>query len=401
MAKLNVDIVTPERRLISTHADEVVAPAAEGLYGVRPGHSPFLSTLSPGPLTVRDGSEHPGLVRGRRLRRGAERHGAGAGRPRGAGRLHRSGERDDGAPRGRAAPGSARARAIRRPRRRPRACSASGHGWLLHAPAGADAGAPGGSDELRRPAQTVVSPKPLELFHRLDEPRSARVRRWVVDHGLLEVVRFRNVVYPEAAVGLRGTRWRRDPRALGRRAAVHRCGADASPGSRRCWTSVAPEPELRELARPGPIREAGRLMRRAQRLEHPRGSGRATGVGGLCHAADDLAAGRRLWPASARAMRIARADPIFVRGAPRGAVGAGRAEVRRGTRRAAAGRGSAAEHVDGGAGPACDDRDEAPGPGRGGARPDRAEGRSSGRRATPASCSAPRCSSPRRVWRSP
>jgi F-type H+-transporting ATPase subunit epsilon len=56
MAKLNVDIVTPERRLISTPADEVVAPAAEGLYGVRPGHSPFLSTLSAGPLTVREGS---------------------------------------------------------------------------------------------------------------------------------------------------------------------------------------------------------------------------------------------------------------------------------------------------------------------------------------------------------
>lgn len=55
MAKLNVDIVTPERRLISTHADEVVAPAADGLYGVRPGHSPFLSSLSPGPLTVREG----------------------------------------------------------------------------------------------------------------------------------------------------------------------------------------------------------------------------------------------------------------------------------------------------------------------------------------------------------
>ncbi len=55
MAKLKVDIVTPERRLVSMHADEVVAPAAEGLYGVRPGHSPFLSSLSPGPLTVREG----------------------------------------------------------------------------------------------------------------------------------------------------------------------------------------------------------------------------------------------------------------------------------------------------------------------------------------------------------
>jgi hypothetical protein len=39
----------------------------------------------------------------------------------------------------------------------------------------------------------------LELFHRLEEPRSARVRRWIVDHGLLEQVRFRNVLYPEAA----------------------------------------------------------------------------------------------------------------------------------------------------------------------------------------------------------
>ena len=39
----------------------------------------------------------------------------------------------------------------------------------------------------------------LELFHRLDEARSARVRRWVVDHDLLPEVRFRYVVYPEAA----------------------------------------------------------------------------------------------------------------------------------------------------------------------------------------------------------
>jgi hypothetical protein len=39
----------------------------------------------------------------------------------------------------------------------------------------------------------------LELFHRLDEPRSARVRRWVAEHALLDLVRFRNVVYPEAA----------------------------------------------------------------------------------------------------------------------------------------------------------------------------------------------------------
>jgi hypothetical protein len=45
----------------------------------------------------------------------------------------------------------------------------------------------------------VAEPPLLELFHRLDEPRSARVRRWVAEHGLLEAVRFRNVVYREAA----------------------------------------------------------------------------------------------------------------------------------------------------------------------------------------------------------
>jgi hypothetical protein len=41
-----------------------------------------------------------------------------------------------------------------------------------------------------------------ELFHRLDEESSARVRRWVVDHELLTRVRFRNVLYAEPAADL-------------------------------------------------------------------------------------------------------------------------------------------------------------------------------------------------------
>lgn len=56
MAKLNVEIVTPERRLVQAQADEVIAPGAEGLFGVRPGHTPYLSLMQPGPLTVRDGA---------------------------------------------------------------------------------------------------------------------------------------------------------------------------------------------------------------------------------------------------------------------------------------------------------------------------------------------------------
>lgn len=56
MAKLNVEIVTPERRLAQLHADEVIAPGADGLFGVRPGHTPYLSVMQPGPLTVREGA---------------------------------------------------------------------------------------------------------------------------------------------------------------------------------------------------------------------------------------------------------------------------------------------------------------------------------------------------------
>jgi F-type H+-transporting ATPase subunit epsilon len=56
MAKLNVEIVTPERRVAQLSADEVIAPGAEGLFGVRPGHTAYLSVMQAGPLTVRDGA---------------------------------------------------------------------------------------------------------------------------------------------------------------------------------------------------------------------------------------------------------------------------------------------------------------------------------------------------------
>ena len=56
MSKLNVEIVTPERRLTQVTADEVIAPGAVGLFGVRPGHTAYLSVLQPGPLTVREGA---------------------------------------------------------------------------------------------------------------------------------------------------------------------------------------------------------------------------------------------------------------------------------------------------------------------------------------------------------
>jgi len=56
---LTLDIVTPERRVLSTSCDEVRAPGVQGGFGVRLGHTPFMSALEPGRLTyVEGGREH-------------------------------------------------------------------------------------------------------------------------------------------------------------------------------------------------------------------------------------------------------------------------------------------------------------------------------------------------------
>ncbi len=56
MAKLKVEIVTPEKRVLSVQADEAIVPGARGLFGVRPGHTPFLSLMEPGWMTLREGT---------------------------------------------------------------------------------------------------------------------------------------------------------------------------------------------------------------------------------------------------------------------------------------------------------------------------------------------------------
>ena len=55
MAKLTVEIVTPEKRILSVQADEAIVPGGKGLFGVRPGHTPFLTLMEPGPLTIIEG----------------------------------------------------------------------------------------------------------------------------------------------------------------------------------------------------------------------------------------------------------------------------------------------------------------------------------------------------------
>jgi len=54
MAKLTVELVTPEKRVLSVQADEVIAPGHPGLFGVRPGHTPMLTLMDDGLLTLKD-----------------------------------------------------------------------------------------------------------------------------------------------------------------------------------------------------------------------------------------------------------------------------------------------------------------------------------------------------------
>ena len=64
--KIQLDVVTPQRMVISDEVDIVVAPGALGEFGVLAGHIPFLSTLKPGEMRfTRDGKvEHMAISSG-------------------------------------------------------------------------------------------------------------------------------------------------------------------------------------------------------------------------------------------------------------------------------------------------------------------------------------------------
>ena len=57
MGKLNLEVVTPEKVLVSQAVDTVVAPGTEGEFGILPGHVPFLSGIVPGELRYTMGQE--------------------------------------------------------------------------------------------------------------------------------------------------------------------------------------------------------------------------------------------------------------------------------------------------------------------------------------------------------
>jgi len=53
--KILLEIVTPDKLLLSQEVDEIIAPGVEGEFGVLPGHCQFLSSLRVGELKYRVG----------------------------------------------------------------------------------------------------------------------------------------------------------------------------------------------------------------------------------------------------------------------------------------------------------------------------------------------------------
>ena len=59
---ITLEIVTPDRRVLSTDVDEVVLPSMNGSMGVLPGHAPLLCQLDVGEMSYRQGGERKYLA---------------------------------------------------------------------------------------------------------------------------------------------------------------------------------------------------------------------------------------------------------------------------------------------------------------------------------------------------
>src|SRR5262245_62958219 len=54
---LTLEVVTPDRAVVTDRVDEVEIPGSQGYFGVLPGHTPLLATLQVGELWYRKGQE--------------------------------------------------------------------------------------------------------------------------------------------------------------------------------------------------------------------------------------------------------------------------------------------------------------------------------------------------------
>ena len=55
--RVEFELVTPERLVVSRGVDMVVVPGAEGDFGVLPRHTPMISTVRPGVVRVYEGGK--------------------------------------------------------------------------------------------------------------------------------------------------------------------------------------------------------------------------------------------------------------------------------------------------------------------------------------------------------
>ena len=51
---IDLEIVTPERKILAVKASEVLVPGILGYFGVLPGHAPFLTRLGVGEISYKD-----------------------------------------------------------------------------------------------------------------------------------------------------------------------------------------------------------------------------------------------------------------------------------------------------------------------------------------------------------
>src|SRR5712692_45790 len=50
--RVQFELVTPERLIVSAEVEMVVVPGSEGNFGVLPGHAPLISTIRPGTIDI-------------------------------------------------------------------------------------------------------------------------------------------------------------------------------------------------------------------------------------------------------------------------------------------------------------------------------------------------------------
>jgi len=62
MPGIRLDVVTAERMVYSDDVDMVIAPGFEGQLGILPHHTPLMTTLLPGELRIKKGSEEISLA---------------------------------------------------------------------------------------------------------------------------------------------------------------------------------------------------------------------------------------------------------------------------------------------------------------------------------------------------